>query len=501
MSTKNLPQATDAGHHEGSQQRKRVAVVGGGVSGLSAAWALNEHSDHEVVVFESNDYIGGHTNTVTYEKDGKTTPVDSGFIVANTATYPNLLAFFKLKGIELNESEMSFSASRDAGAFEWSGSGVGAAFAQTSNILKQDIYVMLYDVFRFNQYSTDILDKTVGKADRELSIGQYLEKYGYSQSFTDNYLIPMTSCIWSTSPDKVSLDFPALTLIRFLYNHHLLQTVNRPPWLTVKNGAVTYIRSITDKMPLGSVRPNCAVREVYRANNKVYVKFNDQQEEFDHIIFACHADTTLEILGTQATAEEQRILSNFKFNKNRAILHSDLSLMPTRRAAWTSWNFMTKSSPESSNIDSVCLTYWMNNLQHISEEDFGPVLVTLNPLHRPKEETIQGEWDYSHPAFTPAAVAAQNELHVIQNQNSTSFAGAWTKYGFHEDGFSSGLSVAMQHLDAKIPFEFVDATFMRGEKREVTLIDRVARVIFWGSETLFGIGSRVLGFSTKPKSA
>lgn len=288
----------------------------------------------------------------------------------------------------------------------------------------------------------------------------------------------MTSCIWSTSPDKVSLDFPALTLIRFLYNHHLLQIVNRSPWLTVKNGAVTYVKSITDQMPLGAVRVNCPVKEVYRNAEKVYVKYHDQEEVFDHIIFACHADTTLSILGDQATEKEKDILSKFHFNKNTAILHSDLSLMPIRRNAWTSWNFITKSSDTKQNADSVCLTYWMNNLQHIPEDEFGPVLVTLNPVFRPKEETIQGEWDYSHPAFTPEAVAAQNRLHEIQNSNNTSFAGAWTKYGFHEDGFSSGLQTAISHLGAQIPFDFVDATFVRGETRSVTAVDLVARRIF-----------------------
>lgn len=309
----------------------------------------------------------------------------------------------------------------------------------------------------------------------------------------------MTACIWSTSPDKVSLDFPALTLIRFLYNHHLLQIINRPAWLTVKNGAKTYVKSITDKMPLGSVRINTAIREVYRANDKVYVKFHDQEEVFDHIIFACHADTTLQILGDQATMEERQILSSFKFNQNTAILHSDLSLMPKRREAWTSWNFITKSAASSQNVDAVCLTYWMNNLQHIKEEEFGPVLVTLNPLFRPAEATIQGEYHYTHPQFTPAAVNAQNQLHKIQNKNSTSFAGAWTKYGFHEDGFSSGLKVAMDHLNATPPFQFVDATFMRGESRQVTRFDRLARLIFWGCDAAFGLVRTILTPSNDKK--
>lgn len=308
----------------------------------------------------------------------------------------------------------------------------------------------------------------------------------------------MTSCIWSTSPDKVSLDFPALTLIRFLYNHHLLQIVNRPPWLTVKEGAVTYIKSITDKMPLGSVRPNTPVREVYRANDKVYVKYHDQEEVFDHIVFACHADTTCQILGDQATTEERRILSQFEFNSNTAVLHSDLSLMPIRRKAWTSWNFITTSSPESQNIDSVCLTYWMNNLQHISEADFGPVLVTLNPLAPPRPDTVQGTYDYSHPAFTPRSVKAQNELPTIQGQSglNTHFCGAWTKYGFHEDGFSSGLKVAMA-LGASPPFDFVDATFMRGEKREVTVLDSCARLGFWTTRRILNLLARFIPTSSK----
>ncbi|ORY80901.1 hypothetical protein BCR37DRAFT_399255 [Protomyces lactucae-debilis] len=487
MSTTRNPIATTNGKTNGATPKKRVAIVGSGVAGLAATWALNEYSPHEAIVFESGDYVGGHTHTVTFKQGEQETPVDSGFIVANTATYPNFLAFLKHQGIQINETEMSFSVSRDAGAFEWSGAGgLGALLAQSSNILNADLYRMVYDILRFNQYSTDILDARKGSDDQELTIGEWLAKYGYSESFKHNYLIPMTAAIWSTSPDKVSLDFPALTLIRFMYNHHLLQLVDRPSWLTLKGGAIEYVKSITDKMPLGSVRINTPVREVYRANSKVYVKFHDKEEVFDHIIFACHADTILQILGDQATAEEKRILSNFTFNDNTAILHSDLRLMPIRRAAWTSWNYITKSEKSDTgdaskmNTDSVCLTYWMNNLQHIDEDTFGQVLVTLNPLFRPKEELIQGEYAYAHPAFTPQAVKAQDELPRIQNSDAlcTSFAGAWTKYGFHEDGFSSGLACAVEHLGAEIPFEFVDATFMRGEQRDVSWSDLAARGLF-----------------------
>lgn len=410
--------------------------------------------------------------------------------VANTATYPTLLAFFKERGIALHETEMSFSVSRNGGQFEWSGSGPSQLFAQRSNVFNPDLYRMAYDIFRFNQYATDILDERKGAADRKLSIGQYLNKYGYSDSFRRNYLVPMTACIWSTSPDKVSLDFPALTLIRFLYNHHLMQLINRPAWLTVKGGAITYVKSITDKMPLGSVRVAQGVRECWRANNKIYLKYGDdlKQEEFDHVVFATHADTTLRILGSQATDSERAILSQFEFNKNRVVLHNDLLLMPKRRLAWTSWNYLTTSadaaedSPVASaeDIDQVCLTYWMNNLQHISEEEFGPVLCTLNPLFPPRPDTVQGEYAYEHPAFTPKSVAAQDRLREIQNQPdvNTSFCGAWTKYGFHEDGFASGLAVAQQHLGARAPVKYVDSTMSRGESRSLSLFDYGARAAF-----------------------
>ena len=397
---------------------------------------------------------------------------------------------------------MSFSVSRNGGKFEWSGSGPSELFAQRSNLLNPDLYRMAYDIFRFNQYATDILDERKGAADRQLTIGDYLKKYGYSDSFRRNYLVPMTACIWSTSPDKVSLDFPALTLIRFLYNHHLMQLVNRPSWLTVKGGAITYVKSITDRMPQGAVRVNTPVRECYRANDKIYLKFGDdlQQEEFDHVVFATHADTTLGILGPQATEKERAILSQFEFNKNRVVLHNDLELMPRRRLAWTSWNYLTTSSyaseddPKDSeeDIDQVCLTYWMNNLQHISEQEFGPVLCTLNPLFPPRPNSIQGEWAYEHPAFTPKSVAAQNRLAEIQNvpQLNTSFCGAWTKYGFHEDGFASGLAVAQQHLGVVSPVQYVDSTMSRGETRALSLVDYGARVVF----TYCELARSVIGF-------
>ncbi|BFZ58206.1 hypothetical protein PYCC9005_005268 [Savitreella phatthalungensis] len=497
MATERTPVGERAA--QATFQKKRVAVVGGGVAGLACVWALNEHSEHDVVLFEENDYVGGHTHTVPFTTDGQTTPVDSGFIVANTATYPTLLAFFREVGVVLDETEMSFSVSRNAGAFEWSGSGLTQLFAQASNLLNPELYRMAYDIFRFNQYATDILDARGGAADRKLTIGQYLDKHHYSKSFRCNYLVPMTACIWSTKPDKVSLDFPALTLIRFLYNHHLLQLVGRPPWLTVQGGAKTYVDRILSKLPEHAVQVKSPVREVYRADGKVYVKYGTSfaQEEFDHIVFATHADTTLSILGSQATPAERDVLSQFEFNKNRVVLHNDLDLMPRRRAAWTSWNYLTKSSNEGGkdqDVDQVCLTYCMNILQHIPESRYGPVLVTLNPLFEPRAESVQGHWAYEHPAFTPQSVAAQNRLAEIQNVEGlhTSFAGAWTKYGFHEDGFSSGLAVAEHHLGAHAPVKFIDSTMSRGEFRSIEPIDRVARLAFAACECSRAILSEIL---------
>ncbi|KAK4046792.1 hypothetical protein OIO90_006434 [Microbotryomycetes sp. JL221] len=442
----------------------KVAVVGAGTAGLGASWALNKFSEHEVHLFEADSRWGGHANTVSFSRPtatgsndrtgqpAATHNVDTGFIVFNRVTYPNFLAFLHLEQVPYIGSDMSFAVTRDRGAFEWSGSSLSSLFAQKSNLLNPAHWRMVWDIVRFNTAALTLLRE----ADTGESIGDYVEKHGYSAAFVDNYLLPMTAAIWSTPPDKAALDFPALTLIRFMHNHHLLQILDRPTWLTIKDGSHTYVNSIVNQIPLEQQHRSSRIHSASSRDGKVVLATEAGEAfEFDHVIFACHADTTLKILerGEGVTTEERRVLGGFEFSKNRAILHADLEMMPNRRSTWSAWNYLTFSEGKRANVNRVSLTYWMNLLQSIPESEFGPVLVTLNPPFEPKPELVIDEYWYQHPLFSEQSVRSQSRLPEIQNQRGITFAGAWTKYGFHEDGFSSGLRVAAHYLGAKLPFE------------------------------------------------
>lgn len=520
--------------HTSMAKSKKVAIVGSGCAGLGAAWALKD-SQYEVHIFDKGDRLGGHTNTQTWKNNHQTVPVDTGFIVMNTATYPNFIRFLRQVGVEPVQTEMTFSVTRDHGAFEWSGEGRGI-FAQRRNLFRPRHWRMIFDIIRFNQFALDLLAeddedgiKRLGfpKQSRnvvaEMSIGEYLEREGYSQSFRDDYLIPMTAAVWSTSPDKASLEFPAKTLVRFMWNHHLLSTLaERPPWLTIAGGSQRYIDAIVDQFPDGRLHlhTSCEVANVLRPSRAgeglVTVSWIDAKsgriegDAFDHVILACHGDEVLPLIskhGAQRpssssstssagspktrsgkfskpstvqyiTDEEFDILSTFQTTENIAYLHSDLALMPKRRAVWTSWNYLVNSIPSKmSHPAGVSLTYCMNILQHLPENVFGPVLVTMNPDHEPDPRLTQGKFVYRHPLYTIEAVNAQRRLHNIQNVRGVSYCGAWTKYGFHEDGFSSGLKVAIDHLGAKLPFEFVDSTYSRGHKPQLIWKDYVLRLV------------------------
>ena len=388
---------------------------------------------------------------------------------------------------------MTFGISRDQGDFEWAGNSLSAIFAQRKNLFSPRMWLLIFDVIRFNQFAVDILTdeeesenditkstETI-KLDRSESIGEYLDRNHYSQTFRDDYLIPMTACIWSTTPDKVSLHFPAVTLVRFLWNHHLLSTLShRPDWLTIPGGSKQYLDAVMEDFPHDHVHKKSKVTAVKPLNGHVALTVNGIEETFDHVILATHGDDALKIIKSSANQQEIDILSGFETNKNLAILHSDLSLMPQRRETWSAWNFITESPyPPSNtkNVSKICLTYSMNILQHLPEKKYGPVLVTLNPLFTPNPKFVQGIWEYAHPLYNSKAVKSQARLPEIQNTRGISYCGAWTKYGFHEDGFSSGISVAMNHLGAKLPFEFVDSTFSRGRAPTLTLSNRLARVI------------------------
>ncbi|KAK0705028.1 hypothetical protein B0H67DRAFT_603982 [Lasiosphaeris hirsuta] len=466
--------------------RKKVAIVGSGCAGIAALWALNR-SPHDVYLYEAADRLGGHTNTVEFAHGKYKTKVDTGFIVMNTATYPNFINFLKKVHVDTKPTEMTFAVSRDQGLFEWSGSSLSSVFCQRANIFSPRMWRMIFDIIRFNQYALDLLrndgSETSGKTAYrvEETIGDYLEREGYSDAFRDDYLIPMTAAVWSTSPDKCSLEFPALTLVRFLWNHHLLTTVAaRPSWLTIPDGSQEYIDKVMKGFPPNHVFLNTEVTAVTNdTDGRVRIHFGPTHSEvFDHVILATHGDQAYSLIRDSGTDEERDVLSSFRTSENVAVLHSDLSLMPESREAWSSWNYLTASSPltGSGNIDQVCLTYNMNILQHIPQETFGDVLVTLNPLHEPDPAKVQGRYVYAHPLYTPAAIRAQKRLANIQNRRGISYAGAWTKYGFHEDGFSSGLFVAKEHLGAKIPFEFKDSTYSRGRKPQLQFADRVLRL-------------------------
>ena len=366
---------------------------------------------------------------------------------------------------------------------------------------------MIFDIVRFNQFALDLLSeedeseidisgangaaKNVGKPAPQQSIGEYLDREGYSDAFRNDYLIPMTASVWSTSPDKTSLEFPAITLVRFMWNHHLLNTVAaRPTWMTIVGGSRQYIDAVMRDFPEHNVHLDTVIESLSVLDNKQLAvnRMDGKREVFDHVILATHGDQAMDIIRNIATPEEEEIMSSFKTSKNTAVLHSDRSvcinittspsqktdttkLMPKRYVAWSSWNYIT-TSPSSNTVPSVCLTYWMNLLQHIPSL-YGMVLVTLNPLHPPK--SAQGSWTYHHPLYNAAAIRSQKLLPRIQNTRGISYAGAWTKYGFHEDGFSSGLKVAVEHLGAKLPFDFVDSTFSRGRRPVLGWMDRTLR--------------------------
>ncbi|KAL6249763.1 hypothetical protein RBB50_003618 [Rhinocladiella similis] len=474
---------------------KKVAIIGSGCSGIGALWALNTSTDHEVHLFEGESRLGGHTNTVTFEApSGIPVDVDTGFIVMNSATYPNFIRFLREVGVSTKKTEMTFGVSRDQGTFEWAGTSLASIFAQTRNLFSPRMWRMIFDVIRFNEFALDLLQaesesdndpanemkagiKTKPAATE--SIGDYLDRENYSQEFRDDYLIPMTAAVWSTSPDKCSLEFPAVTLIRFMYNHHLLSTVaKRPDWMTIPGGSKQYLDAVLHGFDRNRIHIKSKVTALEPVNGRIVLTTNGRDHEFDHVILATHGDQALKILKSAATQEEVDILSGFQTSRNVAVLHSDLALMPKRRVAWSAWNYITESPfpPTSSqNISKVCLTYWMNLLQHIPEDKYGPVLVTLNPLNMPDPRLAQGIWEYSHPLYNATAIKSQKLLPSIQNTRNISYCGAWTKYGFHEDGFSSGLSVAVNHLGAQLPFEFVDSTFSRGTRPIVTWKNHISR--------------------------
>jgi hypothetical protein len=424
--------------------RKRIAVVGSGISGASAAWAL--HASHDVTLFEADGRPGGHTATVDVDYDGTTIPVDTGFIVYNELNYPELKALFSHLGVATHESNMGFSLSLDGGRREWSGRTYRSIFAQRRNMFSPSFLWMLREILRFNRQC--ISDREAGLLGG-VTIGQYLETRRFSAEFRDDYLIPMAAAIWSTPRVKM-LDFPAATFVSFFENHRLIHN-ERPMWRTVTGGSRSYLERLL--APLGDrLRLNAPVETVLRDDAGVTVTAAGRApERFDEIVIASHSDQALAMLG-DASPIEEKILGAVAYRPNRVILHRDARLMPKRRAAWSAWNYIRSSGMDVEN--EVCVTYWMNALQGL--DDRRPLFVSLNPVVEPAAGTVFGEWSFSHPQFDSRALSAQGRLDDIQGVRHTWFAGAWTGHGFHEDGLRSGLKVA-EALGGVIPWRSADA--------------------------------------------
>ena len=405
---------------------KRIAIIGTGISGLGAAWAL--HPDHDIVVYESADRLGGHSNTVDIEAQHGTISVDTGFIVYNEVTYPHLTRLFETLGVATEASDMSFSFSRDRD-FEY-GASVGGVLGGPANLLRPRFRRMLLDINRFRRIGAQ-LEPEDGE-----TIESLLRRNGFSPGFLEDYLLPMTGAIWSTHHDEVGA-FPAQSILQFLINHGLIEIVGRPHWRTVSGGSRSYVQKLSAPFA-DHIRLNSPVQRIVRTGSDVVVETPHGADAFDDVVLATHSDQALRILGSDVSERERSLLAAIPYEPNVAYLHSDLDLMPRRRSAWSSWNSMAWSDGGSARVASV--TYWMNRLQNLDPRI--PLLVSLNPGREPNPALVHGRFEYAHPQFDLSAVTAQREIAAIQGHNHTWFAGAYLGYGFHEDGLQSGFNVA-----------------------------------------------------------
>ncbi len=421
--------------------RRDIAVVGTGISGLSAAWLLNQR--HRVTVYETAGRVGGHSNTVDATADGGTVPVDTGFIVFNDATYPNLIALFEHLGVRTAATEMTFGVSLDGGRLEYAGSDLAGLFCQPVNFVRPRFWSMLRDLRRFYRDAP----RQALSIGEDASIGALLDRYGYGAAFRDDHLLPMAAAIWSATSRRVR-DYPAADFIRFCENHGLLQIAGRPVWRTVTGGSRCYVSRLTEG--LGSeVRLGCGVVSINRTPAGVsLMDTTGAIARFDDVVIATHADQALTLLD-DADDRERALLGTFRYSRNEAMLHGDVNLMPKRRRAWSSWNYLSEAGSTE-----LCVTYWMNRLQHLPTAT--PLFVTLNPTRPPRPDSIVRTEIYEHPQFDAATMRAQRSLWSLQGRRHTWFCGAYFGAGFHEDGLQAGLAVAEQLGNVRRPWTVAD---------------------------------------------
>jgi predicted NAD/FAD-binding protein len=431
----------------------RVAIVGSGIAGLAAAHTLQGLAD--ITLFEAGNHFGGHTHTVDMSlPDAHGVPtsfgVDTGFLVLNERTYPNLLALFAALEVPVAKSDMSFSvqvpgAGTGGHTLEWSGSDLSSVFAQRRNLANPRFLRMLADIVRFNRVVTRLAERGDDlRPDSALlqPLGDFLRAQRFSDEFRDWYFLPMMGCIWSCPTDQM-LGFPVATMVRFCHNHGLLQITNRPQWYTVPGGARRYVHRIVER--IADKRLSTPVQQVLRDDAGVRVVTQGHVERFDAVVMACHSDQALRVLGNEASAREREVLGAIRYQPNRAVLHTDASVLPENPRAWAAWNYERAASADAESA-RVCLHYLINRLQPLPVTQ--PVIVSLNPQREINPTQVVGEYAYEHPVFDLAAIRAQASLPALQGQRHTWFAGAWTGYGFHEDGLKSGLQAARALIDA-----------------------------------------------------
>ncbi len=431
---------------------KRVAVVGSGISGLAAAQALSPFA--QVTLLEADSRFGGHAHTVDVTlpgPDGKpvTHGVDTGFLVYNERTYPELVQLFKTHHVATAPAEMSFSVQSRADGLEWSGSNLDGVFAQRRNLARPRFLAMLAAVLRFNRLATTLAEaaeRSDPTTDSDLAepIGDFLDRHGFNADFRNWYLLPMVGCIWSCPTDQM-LQFPIATLIRFCHNHGLIRVTGRPQWFTVRGGSANYVSKLLAQ--IGDARLNTPVRSIRRVppgagHGGVMVATDQGSERFDEVVLACHSDQALALMA-DATVAETAVLGAIRTHANVAVLHTDPSVLPRRRRAWAAWNY-ARAAHIGQEQAAVCLHYLINRLQPLPWAQ--PVVVSLNPdpAHPLDPATVIGRYNYAHPVFDAAATQAQAQLPAIQGNSHLWFCGAWTRYGFHEDGLMSALAVVRQ---------------------------------------------------------
>jgi len=415
-----------------------IAIIGSGISGMGSAHLLHPH--HTITLYEKNAIIGGHTRTRTIKYNNREIAVDTGFIVFNKRNYPNLTPLFEQLGVPVQESNMTFAATLDNGTLEWCARDLNGVFGQRRNLLRPSFYKLMAHVARFNREA-----KHTVASNPTMTLGELIAQLKLSQQFLNYYILPMGGAIWSAPPSKI-LGFPAATFIRFFENHGLLATSGQPQWYTVTGGSQQYVKRIIAPFS-DCIRTNCGVTRVTRANGQVQV--SDTRGEtliYDEVIFASHADETLAMLA-DATDAERSILGAFTYQNNHAVLHRDVRVMPQRKRCWASWVYMANNAGSEANIS---VTYWMNLLQSIDTNY--PLFVTLNPIIDIKPEYIFDEHDFTHPVFTSEAIAAQARIPELQGQQNSWFAGAYQRYGFHEDGLWSAVNVA-NGLGVRAPWQ------------------------------------------------